>query len=105
MQPPAQEIQARDLHDNIWTFRHIYRGKISSIKDILFCRNILILVMSNVYFCLCSIWNMVYLQMHMRLPLMHCIVHVHNPENEFLHFTCLYLFEREPWRSGKAVAL
>ncbi|GJN39283.1 hypothetical protein PR202_gb28392 [Eleusine coracana subsp. coracana] len=26
MQPPAQEIQARDLHDNIWTFRHIYRA-------------------------------------------------------------------------------
>jgi hypothetical protein len=27
MQPPSQEIQARDLHDNVWTFRHIYRGK------------------------------------------------------------------------------
>lgn len=27
MQPPAQEIQARDLHDATWTFRHIYRGK------------------------------------------------------------------------------
>ncbi|URE04989.1 auxin response factor [Musa troglodytarum] len=27
MQPPAQEIQARDLHENIWTFRHIYRGQ------------------------------------------------------------------------------
>lgn len=27
MQPPAQELQARDLHDSIWTFRHIYRGK------------------------------------------------------------------------------
>ena len=26
MQPPAQEIVARDLHDNTWTFRHIYRG-------------------------------------------------------------------------------
>lgn len=26
MQPPAQELVARDLHDNIWTFRHIYRG-------------------------------------------------------------------------------
>lgn len=26
MQPPAQEIVARDLHDNSWTFRHIYRG-------------------------------------------------------------------------------
>ncbi|CAD6338421.1 unnamed protein product [Miscanthus lutarioriparius] len=27
MQPPYQEIQARDLHDNVWTFRHIYRGQ------------------------------------------------------------------------------
>ncbi|XP_020689469.1 auxin response factor 19 isoform X1 [Dendrobium catenatum] len=27
MQPPAQELQARDLHDSIWTFRHIYRGQ------------------------------------------------------------------------------
>ncbi|XP_010929405.1 auxin response factor 19 isoform X1 [Elaeis guineensis] len=27
MQPPAQELQARDLHDNVWTFRHIYRGQ------------------------------------------------------------------------------
>jgi hypothetical protein len=26
MQPPAQELQARDIHDNVWTFRHIYRG-------------------------------------------------------------------------------
>jgi hypothetical protein len=28
MQPPAQELQARDLHDNVWTFRHIYRGTV-----------------------------------------------------------------------------
>lgn len=27
MQPPAQEIVAKDLHDNTWTFRHIYRGQ------------------------------------------------------------------------------
>ncbi|KAI3447292.1 hypothetical protein Pfo_003957 [Paulownia fortunei] len=27
MQPPAQELVARDLHDNMWTFRHIYRGQ------------------------------------------------------------------------------
>ncbi|KAK8968293.1 Auxin response factor 19 [Platanthera guangdongensis] len=27
LQPPAQELQARDLHDNTWTFRHIYRGQ------------------------------------------------------------------------------
>ncbi|KAM0017726.1 putative transcription factor ARF family [Helianthus debilis subsp. tardiflorus] len=25
--PPAQELVARDLHDNVWTFRHIYRGQ------------------------------------------------------------------------------
>lgn len=27
MQPPTQELVVRDLHDNTWTFRHIYRGK------------------------------------------------------------------------------
>ncbi|KAL6575269.1 hypothetical protein OROMI_012554 [Orobanche minor] len=27
MQPPAQELVARDLHDNVWTFRHIFRGQ------------------------------------------------------------------------------
>lgn len=27
MQPPAQELVARDLHDSVWTFRHIYRGQ------------------------------------------------------------------------------
>lgn len=27
MTPPAQELVARDLHDNVWTFRHIYRGQ------------------------------------------------------------------------------
>ncbi|MBA0731893.1 hypothetical protein Gogos_016014 [Gossypium gossypioides] len=27
MQPPAQELVARDLHENTWTFRHIYRGQ------------------------------------------------------------------------------
>lgn len=26
MQPPAQELVARDLHETTWTFRHIYRG-------------------------------------------------------------------------------
>ncbi|KVI06640.1 B3 DNA binding domain-containing protein [Cynara cardunculus var. scolymus] len=26
MQPLAQELVARDLHDHSWTFRHIYRG-------------------------------------------------------------------------------
>ncbi|KAE8705961.1 Auxin response factor 19 [Hibiscus syriacus] len=27
MQPPAQELVARDLHENVWSFRHIYRGQ------------------------------------------------------------------------------
>ncbi|CAM8931581.1 unnamed protein product [Rhodiola kirilowii] len=27
MQPPAQELVAKDLHDKDWTFRHIYRGQ------------------------------------------------------------------------------
>ncbi|XP_077238583.1 auxin response factor 19-like isoform X2 [Tasmannia lanceolata] len=27
LQPPAQELVARDLHDNAWTFRHIFRGQ------------------------------------------------------------------------------
>ncbi len=26
-QPPAQELVARDLHDQEWHFRHIYRGE------------------------------------------------------------------------------
>jgi len=25
-QPPVQELVARDLHDNEWKFRHIFRG-------------------------------------------------------------------------------
>lgn len=31
MQPPTQELVVRDLHDNTWTFRHIYRGEVSDI--------------------------------------------------------------------------
>ncbi|KAL1561079.1 auxin response factor 5-like [Salvia divinorum] len=27
MQPPFQELVVRDLHNNTWTFRHIYRGQ------------------------------------------------------------------------------
>ncbi|GLU10506.1 hypothetical protein SLE2022_273020 [Rubroshorea leprosula] len=27
MTPPAQELVARDLHDNVWNFRHIFRGQ------------------------------------------------------------------------------
>ncbi|KAJ0964178.1 hypothetical protein J5N97_029300 [Dioscorea zingiberensis] len=26
-QPPNQELIVRDIHDNLWTFRHIYRGQ------------------------------------------------------------------------------
>ena len=28
LQPPAQELIARDLHDAEWKFRHIFRGSI-----------------------------------------------------------------------------
>ena len=38
MQPPAQEIVAKDLHDTTWTFRHIYRG-INHLKIGLYCQN------------------------------------------------------------------
>lgn len=31
MQPPAQELVAGDLHDTVWTFRHIYRGMFSCL--------------------------------------------------------------------------
>ncbi|CAG7910774.1 unnamed protein product [Brassica rapa] len=27
MQPPCQELVAKDIHDNTWTFRHIFRGQ------------------------------------------------------------------------------
>lgn len=27
-QPPAQELIARDLHENEWKFRHIFRGEL-----------------------------------------------------------------------------
>ncbi|PWA74541.1 auxin response factor 6 [Artemisia annua] len=33
LQPPAQELIARDLHDNEWKFKHIFRA--SKDKDIL----------------------------------------------------------------------
>lgn len=35
MQPPAQEIVARDLHDTVWTFRHIFRGKLIQLSSFL----------------------------------------------------------------------
>lgn len=36
MQPPTQELVVRDLHDNTWTFRHIYRGKHAGIISVSF---------------------------------------------------------------------
>lgn len=34
MQPPAQELVAKDLHDVSWKFRHIYRGMFSYFNRI-----------------------------------------------------------------------
>ncbi|KAE8057220.1 hypothetical protein FH972_013927 [Carpinus fangiana] len=31
VQPPMQELVVQDLHDNTWTFRHIYRGECTDI--------------------------------------------------------------------------
>jgi hypothetical protein len=31
VQPPMQELVVQDLHDNTWTFRHIYRGEDTDI--------------------------------------------------------------------------
>lgn len=33
MQPPAQELIAKDLHDNEWKFRHIFRGGCSFLDS------------------------------------------------------------------------
>lgn len=33
MQPPAQELVAKDLHGVSWTFRHIYRGNVSLLSQ------------------------------------------------------------------------
>lgn len=33
LQPPAQELIARDLHDNEWKFRHIFRGEFCQKYD------------------------------------------------------------------------
>lgn len=37
LQPPAQELIARDLHDVEWKFRHIFRGNSCNIA--FNCRN------------------------------------------------------------------
>ncbi|OVA12629.1 AUX/IAA protein [Macleaya cordata] len=34
VQPPSQELVLRDLHDNVWTFRHIYRALPSSVLTV-----------------------------------------------------------------------
>lgn len=49
MQPPAQEIQARDLHDNTWTFRHIYRGKSRTIMEIFLAEKFRISGIMDIY--------------------------------------------------------
>ncbi|KAL5215734.1 hypothetical protein ABZP36_007135 [Zizania latifolia] len=36
MQPPNQELIVRDLHDNMWTFRHIYRGRVKQYLSFFF---------------------------------------------------------------------
>lgn len=36
MQPPSQELVVRDLHDNTWTFRHIYRGEFDFYFNLFF---------------------------------------------------------------------
>lgn len=49
MQPPAQELVARDLHDQTWTFRHIYRGNFfTSFRSfcLFFCLEVWILIFS-----------------------------------------------------------
>ncbi|MFQ6658946.1 hypothetical protein Gotur_028021 [Gossypium turneri] len=35
MQPPSQELVMRDIHDNTWTFRHIYRGVLDEKSQLL----------------------------------------------------------------------
>lgn len=49
MQPPAQELVARDLHDNVWTFRHIYRGK-QILKSKTLKKNIYIYFLKEIIF-------------------------------------------------------
>lgn len=44
MQPPNQELVVRDLHDNTYTFRHIYRGKNSLVLSFPFYWVILVLI-------------------------------------------------------------
>lgn len=42
-QPPAQELIARDLHDNEWKFRHIFRGEFYFTDTNWFCICLIIL--------------------------------------------------------------
>lgn len=43
MQPPTQELVVRDLHENTWTFRHIYRGEFT-FPFLLLCYYLLFLI-------------------------------------------------------------
>ena len=45
-QPPAQELVARDLHDQEWHFRHIYRGTILFRTDSFHGRSVQAAVLS-----------------------------------------------------------
>jgi hypothetical protein len=59
MQPPAQEIQARDLHDNVWTFRHIYRGKQFQHSGNHSCKMDCVYINILIYNCCDSVLHMV----------------------------------------------
>lgn len=48
MQPPTQELIVRDLHDNTWTFRHIYRGETCKQTLILIQKRYAILVTKKI---------------------------------------------------------
>lgn len=42
MQPPAQELVAKDLHGVAWTFRHIYRGMHPSYTSDIFVLRLIV---------------------------------------------------------------
>ena len=58
MQPPAQEIVAKDLHGQSWTFRHIYRGTLPNSWIFLFLVCFLLLTF-DWYFDYSWFWSLV----------------------------------------------
>lgn len=45
-QPPAQELIARDLHDNEWKFRHIFRGGCEFVQNsVLYLLSLLFIIL------------------------------------------------------------